>query len=556
MSSIIRLAFRSLSRTPGVSAVVVATLAIGIALVTGMITLLNGWAWASLPYEDADRIVAVGVQGRSTGLGSVPADVIQQVRAMDNVFGQVAAYSFSEQSLRIGDAAVLAETIAADNELFALLRVAPAKGRIYTAQDGDAVAVLSRAGWHKHFADDPQVIGRTVYTDGVARTIIGVLPENFAFENGDLYVPLHLGQGDYASVLGRLADGVTAATARTRVEALRLPIEPGEKDPGRMTINEDMTQRDPLSHAGAILLMFVVATAFVLLIACANVVSIMLARGVARRPQYAIRAALGAGRKRLFLENIAESVVLAVIATVIGVFLASWAISIFVAMLGQGFPSWLRFPIDMHIVAAAGLIALFVILFIGWMPAWEAGRSGPISLLNSVTVTRSIRESRIGRWVVAAEIALSAALFIGTVLLLRSFTAASNLRVRYDDANVAVARVILDESRFHNVADVDAYIARADRSLAASASRRHALLGEFGGYRSVIGDTMPGAGDWRQLIVGGHDRRTNYMNVVDGEYFKLLGLRILAGRAFTTADVRTSMPVAVVSSALAVYLWA
>ncbi|HEX6694146.1 MAG TPA: ABC transporter permease [Longimicrobiales bacterium] len=551
--NIIRFAARSLLRAWGVAAVVVVTLASGIAVVTGLFALLNGWAWADLPYERADRIMAIGVQEpRESGeLSFLSPDLLADVRSLTPVFAEVAAYEESDVTLRQSGSTRIATVTRAEPGLFPLLRVGAAAGRLFSEDDADDVALLTHHLWRDRFDGSPAVIGQTVYIEGRAHTVIGVLPESFVLKRAEVVVPLRVRAGDYVKAVGRLRDGVTPDMARQRVGMLTVVRGEDYRAGSVMSINEDMLERVSFMRASFMLIPFAAATLFVLLIACANVLTLLLARGIDRRADHSIRAALGASRFRLALENFVESCILAAMATALGVLFASWGLKLFVAYVPANFPPWLRFPIDGNVALFAGCAALTVMVAIGWAPAREAGRAGPISLLNKSTATKGGSELGFGRRLVITEVALAAALFIGMLLMVRSLNNTRTFDVGYDDANIATAPVRLDTARFRTDTEIDAYLNRVNASLARIPGALTAFTGDFAGFRSAVPNSVRYTRVSPGVRLGDVSLKPDEFVVVSPAYFDMISVKPLAGRLFRDADVPGAPLAAVVTSAFA-----
>ncbi|HSJ26161.1 MAG TPA: FtsX-like permease family protein [Longimicrobiales bacterium] len=550
---------RTMLRTPRPAIVVVATLAVAMALVTTVFSTLNAYAWRSLPYPSAHRNVAVGIEdARYSGpLGWVQPVDVAQVRGMTDVFARVAAHATTYPSIRVDGAAFRAPVVRADITLLPLLGAEPAIGRLHNGDDED-VAVLTHAGWQRRFAGDANVAGRGIYLDGRRHTVVGVLAEGFAFENAELFVPLP-GQasGPRAAVLARLADGVSFQQAEARVRATRL--EGGYDADVRFGISSDMMQRANIARAGFLPWLFLCCAMLVLLAACANVVTILLARAVAREPQYAVRAALGASRRRLAAESVLEALLLAGAATLLAVLLSAWTLRLLPLLLPGELPSWIRLGVDLRVLAFAALVGLVATVLVALAPArYAAATDLQLVMKGGGAGGRRPRQARTTRRLVAFEIAVSVSLFATTLLLVRSEGRYADFNTGLDDRHVLAFDVHLPPELFPRHDAVADYVAESLRRLAlqpgvAGASwHAHPVA-----IRATSQPDRPGRSTGLRVTLAGGEAappRSTLMAVGDA-YFATVGLRMLHGRDFQHTDTDAAPLVAVVSREFALRAW-
>lgn len=552
-------ALRSLLRTPRTAIVVVATLAVAITLVTTVFSTLNAYAWRALPYPSAHRNVAVGIEDdRYSGpLRLAQAVDVEQLRGMTDVFARVAPYTQTYPSIRAEGAAFRAAVVMADTALLPLLGAVPYAGRLHSGGDED-VAILTYAGWQRRYAGDTAVVGRGIYVDGRWHTIIGVLSRGFAFRNAELFVPLtDRGSAATAEVLARLADGVSLQQAEARITAAR-PI--GEYDADvTFGISGDMVQRDSIARAGLLPWLFLACALLVLLAACANVVTILLARAVAREPQYAVRAALGASRRRLAADSVVEALLLSGAATALALVLSHWTARILPLMLPGELPSWIRMGVDIRVLGVAALVGLLTTVLVALLPARHAA-SADLQLImkGGGAGGRRPGQARLTRRLVAFEVAVSVSLFATTLLLVRSESNYADFSTGLDDRQVLAFDVHLPSDLFPRHDMVEDYI---DESLRRLVLHPDVVAASWSAYpialRGPTDEQRPrGSRGLRVALPGGEAAPSGAMlNAVDDAYFASVGLQLVAGRTFQRTDNDGGPMVVVVSRAFGARAW-
>lgn len=541
----LRHTLRSLLHAPAVTVPVVLTIAVAIGLVTAMFSLVNGYAWRELPYADAHRIAAIGAQvSRRPDLLEVEPGDRARLAALPE-FQNVAAYRTEYSTVRHGDTSVRDRVLRVDPEFFPLLRISPARGRVFAASETDAV-VLSHATWSARFGADTAAIGRILYMGGRPYTIAGILPEGFDFANAAVFAPFV--KPEPASVLARLADGVGVERARARLEAI--PVDPERYDEGvRLALNADMAQRAAIGGPAAMLLvLFFTASGFVVLIACANVAALLLARAVARRADYSVRAALGASRRRLVVESIVESGTLAACAALLGLLLSAWTLDLLVAALPVPLFSWLDFGTDWRVFAFAAGAAVLCILATGWLPARESARIDlQLALRSAADAGQTRQHARFLRILVGSEIALAFALFASTALLARSAIRLADIDLGYDTESVVAFDASPGSAGFTRMRMHD-YSDRLVRALrAVPGAENVAWLGDFAGFRSPADTTAFEARRPVLIAASGDVVRGLELAVAAGNPAATLGLPLVAGRTFNAADQEAAAPVAMLT---------
>src|SRR6267142_2820482 len=390
----IRFGIRILSNKPAVTVIAVIALALGIGASTAIFSVVNTVLLRALPYPNGDRLVMIWEQNRPRSRDRnviSPANFLDW-REQNNVFEQMAAFYGSTYNLTgLGDPEEVTAMATATN-LFDVLGSHPILGRTFTTDDGvsgkDNVAVLTYGFWQKHFAGDRNVVGKTFALDGETITVIGVMPEGFDFfvkensnikKNPEFWLPIVFTQrsrvrgGRSLSAIGVLKPGVTIDQAKAEMNALGARLEQQYPDFNKgwgITLVPLHTQfSGDLKQA---LLILLIAVAFVLLIACANVANLLMARSVARQKEFAIRTALGAGRLRLLRQLLTESVLLALAGCAIGLLVARWGMDALMSISPRDLLSFTSVTIDKRVLGFALALSVLTSLIFGLLPALEA----------------------------------------------------------------------------------------------------------------------------------------------------------------------------------------
>ncbi|MBO0862775.1 MAG: ABC transporter permease, partial [Chloracidobacterium sp.] len=433
----LRYGLRRLRRNPGFTSVAALTLALGIGANTAIFSVVNAVLLRSLPYREPDHLMLIshyqpiGEIDEATG-----ADFLDW-RDKAKTFEQIAAYDFDTADLTGDGEPERLNTGMVSANLFATLGVAPALGREFTeAEDtygGQGVVILSDGLWRRRFGADPQVIGRSITLGGQSRTVVGIMPGGFRFsEDTDLWAPLALNVAQelgrernvLLSVLARLKPGVTPEAARAD---LSLILERQRQDfPNKYTgvrirvigLSERLTGNVRL----ALMVMFG-AVAFVMLIACANVANLLLARAAARQRELAIRAAVGAGRLRLVRQLLTESLLLSLLGGGAGLLSAKWGVKLLVTMSPGGIARIEETSVDGRVLGFTCMVVVLTGLIAGAFPAMQASKTDVNETLKAQTGARSgqVGARRALSALMIAELALALILLAGSGLMTKSF---------------------------------------------------------------------------------------------------------------------------------------
>ena len=438
----LRLGFRRLANAPGFAAIALLTLALGVGANTAIFTVVNGVLFRPLPFPEPDRLVGLyHIADGETSTMSPPnfLDVRERARTLSD------AAAFHGDSLNLtgrGDPVQLDAT-RVTGSFFGVLGVKPMMGRSFTSADNDfkqpRVAILGYPLWRDRFGSDPKAVGQSVELSGVPYEIVGVMPESFRYpSDAQIWVPMEFKEDYrtknrgawYLTAIGRLASGQTLATATREVEAIGKQLEREfPKNNTRVGITARSLQAQTVRDVKTALLVLLGAVGFVLLIACANVANLFLARAARREGEMAIRAALGAHRVRLMRQVLTESLVLAAGGGALGLMLAVWGTDLLIKLQPQGIPRLEEVRIDrMVLLFTAGLTVVTGLIF-GCIPAWQSTRVDLVGSLkdNARGAIGGGGLHRLRGTLVVAEMALAVLLLTGAGLMIRSFARLQNV---------------------------------------------------------------------------------------------------------------------------------
>jgi putative ABC transport system permease protein len=565
----LRYAIRTLIRAPTFTIVSVLCLGLGIGVNTSIFTVVNGVIVRQLPFDQPDRLLVLDETPARNPGDTVPVsypnlrDWQQASRLLE-----IAAVDPRDLALSDGQQPERFEGAVVTWNLFPMLGVHPAVGRAFRADDdrlGAApVVILSDLVWRRRYGADRSTIGRSVLVNGTAHTIVGIMPPGFAFpERQDLWIPLvpleHTrGRSDRGLLAyGRLKPGATVEQARAEIAgiAVRLERQYPATNRGWGALVRPLKASLVPARGYALLFTMMGAVGFVLLIACANVANLMLARATVRHREISIRAALGAGRARIVRQLLTESVVIGVLCVPFGLALAVWGIRLFErAIPQQALPYYFTFPIDLRVlVYTIGLSILTGLLF-GAAPALQAAR---IDL--HAALTQDGRASGAGRHggrlrsaLVVGEIALALVLLVGASLCVRSFMKLVKASAGFDTSPLLTLRIDLSGDRY---AAPDALSRRVDDIV----QRVEALPG----VRAVTASNfipLGGGGGFDAASIEGLSMRQGEEPVVfcagvSPHFLQTLNTPILRGRHFTDREGMSRSAVAMVNETMAHRLW-
>ena len=563
----LRYGVRMLVSGGAVTAIAIVTLALGIGANTAIFSMVNGILLEPLPYQRPSELVLI--QERH---GERPISVswlnYLDWKAQNRVFSEMGATNAAFLNLTrtgVEPERLLGARVTAS--YFRTLGVQPLVGRIFTEQEdsvgAEPVIVLSEGAWQRLFGGDHAIIGRALTLSGTAYTVIGVMPAAFVIENPPIEAWISMGRvresfgdrGNHAgiSVVARLKPGVTIDQARTDIDAIaaRLaqdyPATNGNIGVLVDPLHEWLVGRD-LTRA---LMVLLGAVAFVLLIACANVANLLLARGATRQREIALRTALGAGRGRLLRQLLTESVLLAAAGGIAGALLGAWGLQALLAAVPDNIARLDAVRMDTAVLIFTAASTLLTGVVFGLVPALQVSKPDLTDTLKEGGRggTRGVRAERVRSMLVVAQVALSLVLLVGAGLMLRSFAELQASSPGVDPTAVVAAGVALPAARYASPEPRRQFVRRvvdtleATPGVDAAASITPLPLGGSGWQTSfaVEGFPEPEPGKFP----------TNDIARITPNYFRTMGVRLLRGRAFTWQDHENAPPVAIIDETFA-----
>jgi len=566
----LRYGVRLMARTPGFAAAGVLTIALGIGASTAMFSVVYGVLLQPLPYGEPDRLVSLwstapkrGVARAGVGLANV-----FDWRARNHVFENIAAVRMVRNFNLVGDGEperLLAAEVSAN--LFAVLRVAPLLGRPFTEQEAsnghDQVVILTYGLWKRRFAGDAGVVGRPISLSGTPYTVVGVMGPDFAYPSREyqIYKPLTFDPDElvnrmnysYLSV-ARLKSGISVARAQAEMDVISAQItqeHPRENDGigalvAPMLEDSVATVRTPLYVLlGAVLAM--------LLIGCANLANLLIARALVRQRELAVRAALGAGRLRLVTQSIAELVPMLVAGGALGLAIASSAVRALVPLLPADVPRVENIGLQWPVVGAAAAILGAIALFVGIWPAMEVSRQGLAESISDLSrsSTSAPRRARTRDALAIAQIAATLWLAIGAALLTRSFAELKHISPGFESDGVYTVHLAIPRTKYRNDAAVAEFCTRiVERVQALPGVVSAALVNRL----PLAGGTQAWGVQFEEADSGrpmpGGDIQVDSRPVTP-DYFRTLQIPLRAGRTFTEADDDAAPRVGIIDEMLA-----
>jgi predicted permease len=578
----VRHALRLMRRDPAFTVTVLATLALGIGLNTAVFSVAYGVLWRPLPYPDPDRLVIVSsAQQSETGVKtfSTWAPVTYEaLRPRVSALDHLAAYTSIDAQLTGRGEPLQLHALDVSPNFFATLGVTPARGRAFltgaASPDDDGSAIVTDRLWRTALQADPAIAGQSITIDGVPRTVVGVLPPDFSFRpviprlgalpEADIFLtnrwPGDTGRRAFLWLLGRMKSGVTQERAEAELTALvsdpsiapagALATE-GAIAPNLRRLARAVGLREyGTESVRTLLLILVGAVSFVLLIACVNVANLQMARLSARRGELSVRMALGAGRRRVVRQLLTEAVVLSLLGASLGVLLAQIAIHVTLPLVPQlALPRLGGIVIDARVVAFCLGLSLVSTLLIGLVPALRVSGAAfgeGLALHEGAARTTGDRQGeRLRTLLVAAQIAMTLVLLIGAGLLIHSFVRLTSVSPGFEssgrDGVLQIVRVTLPERLYDEPERIHAFARGVlDRIEHLPGVRSASLI------NSVPFAMMFIQGDFD---IEGQPKPTLNVGIpkIDADYFKTMGIPLLAGREFTASDTAAAPKVAIVS---------
>jgi len=569
MMNDLRYAFRTLVKNPGFAATAVATLALGIGANSAIFSVVSALMLKPLPYQDPERLAMVWEDNTSKGF---PQDTpapgnFASWRAENHVFEDMAAMRTESYNLTGSGEPEKIEGLMISASLFSMLGVQPALGRTFLTEEDKPgarnVVVLSHSLWQRRFASDPQIAGKSVAMNSASYTVLGVMPRGFRLPllENDLWTPIAMNadqlsnrRSHYLFVLARLKRDVTVEQAQAEIKGIAQRLErefpATNTDVGAVVVPLQEQVVGDVRRAVAVLL---AAVGFVLLIACANVASLLLARSASRRKEMALRTALGANRARVIRQLLTESMLLAVIGGAAGLLLASWGISALVQLAPQDIKPFTPPAIDGAVLAFTLAVSLACGIIFGLAPAFSAAKLQLHEALKEGGRTSAAHgRSRMRSALVTVEIALALVLLIGSGLLMKSFFRLMSVNPGFRPENLLTMRVVLPNSKYPELQQKATFysdaLARIQRlpgvqSAAVISWLPLAFPGGSSGF-TVEGKPVP-AGQEPIAV----------MRIISPDYFRSMSIPLRRGRYFDAHDTESAPGVAIINDTMARQFW-
>jgi putative ABC transport system permease protein len=561
-----RLALRSLIKTPGFTLVAVITVALAIAANTAVFSLVNALLIRPLPFKAPESLVLLFEKFSAQGLDQIPVSAPEYLdwEKQTRSYERLAAFNFANFNLTGGDMPERIQGAIVTPSLFPLLGVQPVKGRVFNESEfgegNDGVVMISERLWRRRFNSDPQLVGTQLSVNGRSFTVVGIMPANFEFplplfgvqggtfaERADMWKPIAFTKQELESrgsrsygVIGRLKPGVTLRQAQAEANTVVAnwhPLFPDNYEP-ETKFGATLYPMHDLVIGGMrpALMILLGAVAVVLLIACANLTTMLLARAGSREREFAIRLALGAGRLQLLRQMLAESILLALIGGTAGVMLAVWGLDLLRSIGTQTVPRLAEVNLDMRVLLVTLGTAVATGIVIGLIPALATGKPELTEALKEGGrgSTSGIRRNRLRNALVIAEVALALVLLVGASLLMKSFARLQNVHPGFEPKNVLTMEVALPLLKYPRGKPVADFYAEATR-------RVKALPGvEAAAFTSIL--PLSGTNSDSSFQIEGRDAVAEKIypdeeiRGITPEYFSVIKVPLLQGRFFNEGD--------------------
>ncbi len=556
----LKYAFRQLVRYPVVTLTAVVTIALGVSVNTAVFSQVNTILLRPLPYPDPDQLVILNQADRTQSTRvSVAYPNLLDWRDQSRTFAGMSGFNYRSFNLTETGSPERAMGSAVSANLFQLLKVQPLHGRYFVPEDdapgAPQVVVLSHALWQRRFGADPAVVGKTVTIDDTKRTVIGVARPTYSFPYGsELWTPLGpesegmktVRTTTYLGVIGRLNSGVTLEQAQAELnlitdEILRRHPEVADYPKATLTPLFEVVV-GPIRRT---LILLQGAVGLVLLIVCANVAAVLLARAAGRRREFAVRLALGAPARRILQQTLIEGLLLALLSGGLGLLLAAWGASALLA-LGPVLPRWTEHGLDLTVLAFAFVISALAGLAASIAPAFQALKTNYSDVIKqgAHSVTETARSKRLLRGIAIMEVALTTILLISAGLMMKSFFGIVQSETGMKTENLLTMQVTLPKARYASPQQQTTFFAAvAERLRAVPGADSVGMIS----YMPLTNQNQKRSMNIveRQLPEN-ENPQAGYRVVSDG-YFRTMGIPLQKGREFTAQDTADALPVVVVN---------
>ncbi len=565
-------ALRTMRKKPAFAATAILTLALAIGGTTAIFTVIHAVLLKPLPYPDSDRLVRIS--------GGATPSRFAEMKASAHSFTEIGAFTGEESPTLSGGAEPeVLKSVRVSANFLHILGVDPLRGRAFRAEEdspgGPPVVMISAELWQRRFAGNPAIVGRTATLAGTPYTIVGVLPPRFSFPVPDLDVwmtapaesPLFPGKSrvlsPFLSIFGRLQPGISLEQASAEAKVIHhqyatahpAMLDAKSKRPEKVTAMKD----DLVADVRSMLWMLLGAVGFVLLIACANVAGLLLARAASRTREIAVRSALGATRIRLIGQLLGESVVLSLSGGILGVLLAAWSLRAIPSITAFELPRAQEIHLDGMVLGFAAAISIATGLLFGLAPAFGASRPDLIRTLRGSGEASTQRASRgilaglsVRGLLLVGQVALSIVLLIGAALLIESVNRLHGVAVGFNPANVLTASVSLAPSHYDTNRKKALFFQELVARVGSSPGVRSAAASMFLPMMGYAGTPVQ---DAAKPLLKLNERPIATMSVITPGYFRTLDIPLRRGRDFTERDKEGAQRVAIIDEAMARRFW-
>jgi putative ABC transport system permease protein len=565
----IHYALRLLLKRPGFTFVAVITLALGIGANTAIFSVVNAVLLAPLPYEEAERLVVVWERQVITNENQQPVSlpIFEDWKEQNQVFEQLAVIRLATYNLTQAGETERVTGARVSSNFYSLLRIKPILGRAFLEAEGkpgaEPVALISHGLWQRRYGSDPQLVGKTLQVDGIPYTIIGVLPPGVSYPSADTdlvtpFIPLPREiqrANHFVRVIGRLRPGVSLDEARAEMDTIAARLE--QQYPATSTgwrVQLVPLHEQLVGNIRAALLVLLGAVGCVLLIACANVANLLLAKAAGRRMELAVRTALGASRWQLVRQLLTESMLLSLFGGLLGLLVAVWGVPVLTRLSSGSIPRVEEISISYRVLGFTVLTSLLTGLIFGIVPAWQSSTS---KLTDSLKEGRrgsggGLLHKRVLNVLVVTEVALALVLLVGAGLMIRSFISVRRVSPGYDPRGVLTAGIGLSPIKYGDL-----------QQQAAFYQNLLARLETLPGVASVAGiSRLPvvavvSSSDFTiqgRPVASGHEPVADF-RLVSPRYFQTMGIPFSSGRDFTLRDTKDTPDAVIINKVMAERFW-
>jgi putative ABC transport system permease protein len=581
----LRFAFRQLTKSPGFAAVAILTLALGIGACTAVVSLVNALLIRPLPYKAPQELVLLWQKFSAQGLDQIPVSAPEYLdyEKQTTSFEHIAAFDYTDLNLTGGDMPERVQGAVVSPSLFPLLGVAPVEGRVFTndefGEGRDGVVILNARLWQRRFNSDPNLIGTQIALNGRKFTVVGIMPARFQFplplfgiQGGtfagpvDIWKPIAFTKDELESrgsrsygVIGRLKKGISTAQAQAQIDTIHANWLKQFPDfyPGDVRFGATLYPLHEQVVGGMRTALFILLTAVgvVLLIVCANLTTMLLARAGAREREFAIRVALGASRWQLLRQVLCESVLLALVGGAAGSLLAMWGLDLLRAIGTQTVPRIAEANLDARVLLVMLIVSIGTGILFGIVPALASGNPELTEALKegSRGATTGAPRNRFRNALVIAEVAMALVLLVSAGLLVKSFARVQNVHPGFNPRNVLTAELslpLLKYPRGKPVIDLYAEVERRVRAIPGIEAVGLTSILPLSGSNSDNSFHIEGRSEMQTKVYPDEEVRG-----ITPDYFRVLQTPLIKGRFFSEVDNADAPGVLIINQAMAKKYW-